>query len=121
MRRSVFTTDHEDFRNTIRSFIEAEVVPVYDEWFEAGIVPREFYRKLGDLGVFGIGVPESYGGAGEGGYKFQAVIAEEIHRAGVSFGGSSVHIGLCLPYLLAYATEEQKKRWLPGMVAGEVM
>lgn len=121
MRRTVFTTEHEDFRKTIRAFIESEVVPVYPQWLDAGIVPREFYYQLGELGVFSIGVPEQYGGAGEGGYKFQAVITEEVARAGVSFGGSSVHIGLCLPYLLRYATEEQKQRWLPGMVSGEIM
>ncbi|WP_367140390.1 MULTISPECIES: acyl-CoA dehydrogenase family protein [Streptomyces] len=122
MRRTVYNTDHEAFRTTIRDFIATEVVPVYDEWREAGAVPREFYKKLGDLGVFGIEVPEEYGGAGEGGgFKFHAVITEECARAGVSFGGSSVHTALCLPYLLKYATEEQKRRWLPPFVSGDMM
>ncbi|WEV27661.1 acyl-CoA dehydrogenase family protein [Streptomyces sp. 71268] len=121
MRRTVFNEDHEAFRQTIRDFIATEVVPVYDQWIEAGQVPREFYRKLGDLGVFGIEVPEEYGGAGETSFKFHAVITEECARAGVSFGGSSVHTALCLPYLLAYATEEQKRRWLPPFVTGEMM
>jgi acyl-CoA dehydrogenase len=121
VRRTVFNEDHEAFRETIRAFIEAEVVPVYDEWLAAGQVPREFYYKLGELGVFGIEVPEEYGGAGEHSFKFQSVISEECARAGVSFGGSSVHVGLCLPYVVAYATEEQKKRWLPGFASGEVM
>ncbi|WP_405581809.1 acyl-CoA dehydrogenase family protein [Streptomyces sp. NBC_01190] len=121
MRRTVFNEDHEAFRETIRAFIEGEVVPVYDEWLAAGQAPREFYYKLGELGVFGIEVPEEYGGAGEHSFKFQAVIAEECARAGVSFGGSSVHVGLCLPYVMAYATEEQKKRWLPGFTTGEIM
>jgi len=121
MRRSIFTEDHEAFRQTIRDFIEAEVVPVYDDWYEQGIVPRDFYRKLGELGIFGIEVPEEYGGAGLESFKYQAVLTEEVHRAGVSFGGSSVHVGLCLPYLKAYASEEQKKRWLPGMVSGDIM
>ncbi|MFG2225323.1 acyl-CoA dehydrogenase family protein [Streptomyces sp. NPDC048644] len=121
MRRTVFNEDHEAFRATIRAFIEAEVVPVYDEWIAAGQAPRDFYRKLGELGVFGIEVPEEYGGAGETSFKFNAVITEECARAGVSFGGSSVHTGLCLPYLLAYATDEQKQRWLPPFIAGEMM
>jgi alkylation response protein AidB-like acyl-CoA dehydrogenase len=121
MRRTVFNEDHEAFRRTMRSFIEAEVVPVYDEWLSAGQAPREFYYKLGELGVFGIEVPEEYGGAGESSFKFQAVISEECARAGVGFGGSSVHVGLCLPYLMAYATDEQKKRWLPGFASGETM
>ncbi|MCD9141624.1 acyl-CoA dehydrogenase family protein [Streptomyces albireticuli] len=121
MRRTVYNEDHEAFRETIRDFIAAEVVPVYDEWREAGAAPRDFYKKLGELGVFGIEVPEEYGGAGESSFKFQAVVAEECARAGVSFGGSSVHTALCLPYLLTYGTEEQKRRWLPAFVSGDMM
>ncbi|MEU8823196.1 acyl-CoA dehydrogenase family protein [Streptomyces sp. NPDC048636] len=121
MRRTVFNEDHEAFRQTIRDFIAAEVVPYYDEWREAGQAPRDFYKKLGELGVFGIEVPEEYGGAGETSFKFNAVITEECARAGVSFGGSGVHTGLCLPYLLEYATEEQKRRWLPSFVSGDMM
>jgi acyl-CoA dehydrogenase len=121
MRRTVFNEDHEAFRETIRDFIAAEVVPYYEEWREAGQAPREFYKKLGELGIFGIEVPEEYGGAGETSFKFNAIITEETARAGVSFGGSSVHTALCLPYLLKYATEEQKRRWLPPFIAGELM
>ncbi|WP_436498914.1 acyl-CoA dehydrogenase family protein [Actinokineospora sp. HUAS TT18] len=121
MRRNVFTEDHEAFRQTVRAFIDAEVVPDYDDWLAAGLVPRELYHKLGDLGVFGIEVPEEFGGAGESTFKYEAVITEELTRAGVSFGGSSVHVALCLPYLLAYGTEEQKKRWLPDFVSGRTM
>ncbi|GHJ28126.1 MULTISPECIES: acyl-CoA dehydrogenase family protein [Streptomyces] len=121
MRRTVFNEDHEAFRETIRDFIAAEVVPYYEEWREAGQAPREFYKKLGELGVFGIEVPEEYGGAGQTSFKFNAVITEETARAGVSFGGSSVHTALCLPYLLKYANEEQKRRWLPPFVTGEMM
>ncbi|GCD37498.1 acyl-CoA dehydrogenase [Streptomyces chrestomyceticus JCM 4735] len=121
MRRTVFNEDHEAFRETIRDFIAAEVVPVYDEWLQAGQAPRDFYKKLGALGVFGIEVPEEYGGAGETSFKFNAVITEECARAGVSFGGSGVHTALCLPYFLKYATEEQKRRWLPPFVSGDMM
>jgi len=121
VRRTVFNEDHEAFRETIRDFIAAEVVPHYDEWEKQGYVPRSLYRKLGELGVFGIEVPEEYGGAGETSFKYHAVISEECARAGVSFGGSGVHTALCLPYLLKYATEEQKRRWLPPFVTGEMM
>jgi len=121
VRRTVFNEDHEAFREIIRDFIAKEVVPVYEQWEQDGHAPRDFYYKLGELGIFGIEVPEEYGGAGQGGFKYQAVIAEELMRAGVSFGGSGVHTGLCLPYLLEYATEEQKRRWLPGFVSGEIM
>lgn len=84
MRRTVFNEDHEAFRETLRAFIEAEVVPVYDDWFAAGQAPREFYYKLGELGIFGINVPEEFGGAGMDSHKFEAVLYEETARAASS-------------------------------------
>lgn len=121
MRRTVFNEDHEAFRETIRAFIEAEVVPVYDEWFAAGQAPREFYYKLGELGLFGINVPEEFGGAGLDTHKFEAVLYEETSRAGVQFGGSGVHVLLALPYIKMLSSDEQKKRYLPKFVTGEEM
>ncbi|MGW0120255.1 acyl-CoA dehydrogenase family protein [Streptomyces sp. NPDC003327] len=121
MRRTVFNEDHEAFRETIRAFIEAEVVPVYDEWFAAGQAPRDFYHKLGELGIFGINVPEEFGGAGLDTHKFEAVLYEETARAGVQFGGSGVHVLLALPYIKMLASADQKKRYLPKFVTGEEM
>ena len=94
MRRTVFNEDHEAFRETLRDFIQAEVVPVYQDWYAAGIVPREFYYKLAGLGLFGIEVPEEYGGAGITSFKYNAIESEELSLAGVSFGGSGVHTAL---------------------------
>src|SRR6185437_5750686 len=121
MRRTVFNEDHEAFRQTLRDFIEAEVVPVYQDWYDAGIVPREFYYKLAGLGLFGIEVPEEYGGAGITSFKYNAIESEELSRAGVSFGGSGVHTALCLPYILKLGTEAQKERWLPSFISGDMM
>jgi acyl-CoA dehydrogenase len=121
MRRTVFTEDHEEFRKTLRAFIEAEVVPHYQEWFEDGLVPRGFYAKLADLGLFGIEVPEEYGGAGIDSFKYAAIQYEETARAGVNFGGSGVHVALCLPYLLKLGTPEQLAAWMPDFVSGETM
>ncbi|MGK5558611.1 acyl-CoA dehydrogenase family protein [Actinomadura kijaniata] len=121
MRRTIFNEDHEAFRQMIRDFIEAEVAPVYEDWENAGHPPREFYNKLGELGVFGIQVPEEYGGAGETSFKYQLIVSEECARAGVSFGGYGVHVNLVLPYLLKYGSEDQKKRWLPDFVSGDMM
>ncbi|QGW24339.1 acyl-CoA dehydrogenase [Dietzia sp. DQ12-45-1b] len=117
----MFNEDHEAFRQTIRAFIEAEVSPHFQEWFDAGMVPREFYYKLADLGVFGINVDEEYGGAGINSHKFEAIQSEETARAGVNFGGSGVHVLLGLPYIKALATDEQKQRYLPKFVSGEEM
>jgi acyl-CoA dehydrogenase len=121
MRRTVYNEDHEAFRQVLRDFIEAEVTPHYQEWYDAGIVPRDFYYKLAELGLFGIEVPEEFGGAGLTSFKYSAIETEELARAGVSFGGSGVHVALCLPYLMKLGTEEQKKRWLPKFISGEMM
>ena len=121
MLRSIYNEDHEAFRSMIRDFVESEVVPHHAEWEKQGHVPREFYLRLGELGLHGINVPEEYGGAGETSYKFNMVIAEEVARAGVSFGAYGIHVNLVRPYLLAFASEEQKQRWMPGFVSGEMM
>ncbi len=71
MRSTVFDEDHESFRQTLRAFIAAEVSPNFEDWFAAGEVPKELYKKLADLGVFGISVPEEYGGAGLETHKFE--------------------------------------------------
>jgi long-chain-acyl-CoA dehydrogenase len=121
MRRTVFNEDHEAFRQTLRDFIQAEVVPNYQAWFDAGIVPRDFYYKLAELGIFGIEVPEEYGGAGIESFKYSAIETEETARAGVTFGAYGAHVALCLPYLLKLGTDEQKKRWMPKFISGETM
>jgi len=121
MRRTVFNEDHEAFRQTLREFIQAEVVPDYQAWFDAGIVPRDFYYKLAELGLFGIEVPEEYGGAGIESFKYSAIETEETARAGVTFGAYGAHVALCLPYLLKIGTDEQKKRWMPKFISGETM
>lgn len=121
MLRTVFNEEHEAFRKVVRDFINREVVPVHHEWEEQGHPPREFYNRLGELGILGIEAPEEFGGGGSESFKFTAIVTEEAARAGVTFGSYSVHSNLILPYLVEYATEEQKKRWLPGFVSGEIM
>jgi acyl-CoA dehydrogenase len=121
VRLPVFDQDHEAYREMLRGFIAKEVVPVHHEWEEQGHPPREFYRRLGELGVLGVQVPQEYGGGGEKSLKFAAVALEETARAGVSFGNHSVHSNLILPYLLEHATQEQKRRWLPGFASGDLM
>jgi long-chain-acyl-CoA dehydrogenase len=93
MCRSVLNADHEAFRKTVRSFIEAEVLPVYGQWYAAGIVPREFAYKLAKFGLFGIEVGEQYGGAGIASFKFAAIVSEETPR--VTLGGLG-HTFICV-------------------------
>ena len=121
MRRTIFGEEHEAFRAMIRDFIAREVAPVFADWERQGHPPRDFYRRLGELGVLGIGVPKEYGGGGEPSLTYAAIIMEETARAGVSFGNAGLHADLILPYLLEYTTEEQKQRWLPGFCSGDRM
>ncbi len=123
-RRALYEDDHEDFRESFRRFLAKEVVPHYDQWEKDGIVPREIFASAGANGFLGMQVPEEYGGAGVGGdFRFNAIIGEECCAA--NLGGFSVgltlHNDVCLPYFLEYCNEEQRERWLPGIVSGELI
>ncbi|QYN33834.1 acyl-CoA dehydrogenase family protein [Pseudonocardia sp. DSM 110487] len=121
MQRTIFDDDHHAFRQTIRQFFEKEVVPEYAAWEQQGHPPKDFYRRMGELGFLGLQVPEQYGGAGVESFTFNAIINEESVRAGLTLGPLRVHLDLVLPYLVGYANGEQKSRWLPAFVAGEMM
>jgi alkylation response protein AidB-like acyl-CoA dehydrogenase len=123
MRRTLFDDEHEDFRASWRTFLEREVAPHYDQWERERLVPREVFAKAGGHGFLGMAVPDEHGGAGVDDFRFNAVLSEEAQRAGLGSVhlGMSVHSDICLPYFLSYATEEQKRRWLPGLVNGELI
>src|SRR5277367_4432376 len=123
MRRALFEDLHEDFRSSFRTFLEREVAPHYMEWERAGIVPREVFAKAGSGGFLAMSVPERFGGAGADDFRLNLVIGEECQRAGFgSFGlGITLHNDICLPYFLSYANEEQRERWLEGVVSGELI
>lgn len=120
-RRAIFEPEHEDFRESFRRFLAAEVTPHIDEWSAAGRAPRELARKAAEHGFMGMAVPEEHGGPGVDDWRFNAVLAEEAARvgAGAAMWGVTLTTDLCLPYLLASATEEQRARWLPGIASGE--
>ena len=121
MLRDVYDEDHADFRSTVRSFIDKEVVPHFGTWEKAGSPPRDLYRQLGDLGVLGISVPEEFGGSGQTSYKYSAVLTEESMSRAVGLGALRVHMDIVLPYFLSYTDDEQRTRWLPGMASGEII
>lgn len=121
MQRNLYEQEHEDFRAMLRPFIEKEVVPNFDAWLEDKRLPKDLYRKMADIGLLGLNVPEEYGGSGPTGFRYSQVITEETFRANVHLGGLRVHMDVCLHYILAYANEEQRKRWLPRIVEGNGM
>ncbi len=123
MRRTHFTEEHDLFRDSFRTFVEREMAPHHAEWDEAGIVPRELFATAGAAGFLGMAVPEAYGGGGVDDFRYSQVIGEELQYAGVASAGlgMTLHTDICLPYFLSLASEEQKARWLPGIVAGELI
>jgi alkylation response protein AidB-like acyl-CoA dehydrogenase len=123
MKRSLYESDHDAFRESFRKFVEQEIVPHDDRWAKDSIVPRELFATAGKSGFLGIDVPEEYGGGGVRDFRFNAVITEELMRSGAAAAGLglTLHNDICMPYFLAYCTEEQKRRWLPGIVSGELI
>ena len=101
-------------------FFDREFVPHEEEWAKAGIMPREMWKKAGEAGLLLASVPEEYGGAG-GTFAHESVILYEQGRANVRSLGNAVHSGIVAQYILAYGSEEQKRRWLPKMAAGELV
>jgi alkylation response protein AidB-like acyl-CoA dehydrogenase len=121
MRRTIFSPEHEAFRALARSFFEKECAPHTDEWERAGIVDREVWRKAGKVGLLGWEAPEQYGGAGIRDYRYNAIMTEEFLATGSSGFGYALHNDVMPPYLLNLTTDEQKARWLPGWVSGEMI
>jgi acyl-CoA dehydrogenase len=98
MHRHIFDEDHDAFRRLIRDFIAVEVVPHFRQWESAGQVPRDLYRRLGDIGVMGISLPEKFGGAGRSDYRYNAIIQEEAAAAHVTLGTLRTHLDIVVPY-----------------------
>ena len=121
MPDDLYTSEHEDFRKTARTFYEREVVPHHDQWEKDGIVPRELWARAGEAGLLCFDVPEEYDGPGVTDFRYNVILSEEQTRAGVSGPGFSVHTDIIVPYLTSLGTEEQKRRWLPGCVSGEII
>jgi alkylation response protein AidB-like acyl-CoA dehydrogenase len=119
--RDLFDSEHEDFRRTVRTFFEREVVPYHEQWEDDGIVPREIWLKAGEAGLLCFDVPEEFGGPGVTDFRYNQILSEEQTRVGTAGPGFSVHTDIIVPYIISLGTEEQKRRWLPGTVSGETI
>jgi len=121
MRRSIFDSDHDLFRSTVRAFLEKECAPHAAEWEKSGVTGRDIWLEAGRAGVLGWEVPEQFGGSGVKDFRYNAILAEEIVSTGSLGLGFAVNNDIVMPYLIDLASDEQKQRWLPGMVTGEVI
>ncbi|MBC7703281.1 MAG: acyl-CoA dehydrogenase family protein, partial [Rhodoferax sp.] len=118
--RTLFSSDHDVFRDSVRRFIAEHVVPYHADWEKAGQVPRALWRKAGELGLLCCNVPEEYGGMG-GDFLHSTILIEEMARVGATGPTFYLHSDIVAPYLVDFGTEEQKREWLPKMATGEVV
>jgi alkylation response protein AidB-like acyl-CoA dehydrogenase len=122
MRRGMYDEDHEAFRSSVKEFLDREVVPHLDEHARNHALPREFWLAAGKQGLLGLEVPEEYGGAGAGDFRFNAVLTEELAKVNMTLPSCvGIHTDIVAPYLVHLTTEEQRQRWLPRMCTGELL
>jgi long-chain-acyl-CoA dehydrogenase len=122
MKRSIYDEDHEAFRASVREFLERSVIPHVEQHAADKAIPRDFWLEAGKQGFLGLEIPEEHGGAEAGDYRFNAVLLEELNKVNAALGSCvGIHADITAPYLVELGTEEQKKRWLPGVAAGEIL
>jgi alkylation response protein AidB-like acyl-CoA dehydrogenase len=121
MKRCVFEAEHEQLRETTKQYIERELVPNAEKWERERIVDRSAFATAGKYGLIGFNMPEEYGGGGSDDFRFNAVIDEEIARYGGPAPSLSLQNDVVGPYFIRLCTEEQKRRWLPGIASGETI
>ena len=119
MRRTLFDTDHDEFRANVREFLARGVVPDYPKWLADEAVPRDFFIDIAAIGVQGMPFDPAYGGAGVTDYRYNVVVQEEAARAQVTLGTLRTQTDVIAPYFLAYCNAGQRDRWFSGIVSGE--
>ena len=115
-----YTAEHNIFRDSLRKFLDKEIVPHVEEWEDAGIVPRSAWKKMGEQGFLCTDVPEEYGGVG-GDFLYSVIVCEELVKCNFSGLAASLHSDICVPYISAFASEQQKRKYLPGCVSGDIV
>ncbi|MBA2876608.1 acyl-CoA dehydrogenase family protein [Thermaerobacillus caldiproteolyticus] len=120
MTAAYLREEHHMFRYAFRKFLEKEAYPYFSQWEKQGIIPRAFWTKMGENGFLCPWVDETYGGLNAD-FAYSVVINEELEKVGSSMVGIGLHNDIAVPYIAAYGTEEQKQKWLPKCVSGEII
>jgi acyl-CoA dehydrogenase len=115
-----YSEEHRIFRESVRKYLEKEVIPHVEEWEESGIVPRSAWKKLGDQGFLCMGVSEEYGGLGAD-FLYSVILTEEMMRTNHGGFCTFLHNDIVVPYITAYGSEELKKKYLPGCISGDII
>jgi acyl-CoA dehydrogenase len=121
MRRTIFESQHDDFREAVHAFLVKEAVPHSEDWEQAGVVDRGFWRKAAGLGFVAFAAPEELGGAGVEDFRFNAILDEEVAYTGTVGDNFALVNDIITPYLLDVTTPEQRERWVPGVTTGDLM
>lgn len=122
MRRTVYSADHEAFRDTVRTFIERSILPIHEEIVAEKQIPDSVWHAAGKADLLGLEVPEEFGGSDPGDYRFNAVLGEELAKVSMAYNSClQMHFDIGIPYFVKYGTQEQKERWLPGLSSGELV
>jgi len=121
MERKIFEPEHDMFRETARRFYEKECAPHSAEWERSGITAREPWLRAGELGLIGWEAPEKFGGQGVKDFRYNAIMTEEMAATGTVGIGIGLQNDIMASYLVDLTTDEQKERWLPGYVSGELI
>ncbi|MCL4479193.1 MAG: acyl-CoA dehydrogenase family protein [Deltaproteobacteria bacterium] len=120
MDRNIFSEEHEIFRQGFKRFLEREVVPHQAEWKKNGMVSKDVWKKTGSAGYLCPWVEEKYGGSGVN-FLYSVVVMEEMANIMESGFAINLHSDIVVPYIATFGNEEQKQRWLPGCVRGEII
>ena len=118
--RNLYDSDHEMFRDSLRKFIEAEAMPHHEQWEKDGMVSVEIWLKAGEQGFLCPMIPEEYGGVGTD-FLYNCIVNEEIGRSGCTGLGWTLHNDITVPYIVRYGSEEQKQKYLPRCITGELI
>ena len=122
MKRTIYDDDHEAFRDSVRQFLDRSVVPDVEKHAAEKALPREFWLEAGRQGFLGLEIPEEYGGAGAGDYRFNAVLMEELSKVNAALSSCvGIHADIVAPYLVELTSDEQRQRWLPAVASGELL
>lgn len=121
--RLEYTSEHHQFRALVRDFVQRTVVPAHENWERDGQWDRSLFIEAGKLGLLGFSVPEHLGGAGVNDFRYNAIVIDELQRAGAASEAIAFTLqnDVVLPYLTDLTTPEQQQRWLPGVVTGETV
>lgn len=119
-RASYMTEELDMLSDATQKFLARELAPHYEGWKKDGMVAREAWEKAGQTGLLCAAMPEEYGGAG-GTFAHEAIIIDEIGKAGLDSFGAALHSAIVAPYILHYGSEEQKQKWLPKLASGELI